>query len=272
MTCTKSNIAMFDDEKREELNYIDKNVPILYKYTRVESFESMVSNSSLAFKNPSLFNDPYDCYPNLINFESVPDNFRQYYIEKYRPFLSPEIIKRVQNSSDNEVVSSFRDIGFSNELSKIAISCFSEEFDNMLMWSHYSGSHKGVCIGFNLRKLYLAIKSYYPALVKVKYNNKFIRTDYFRNPKEAIGNWYRFKSDCWSYEKEIRIVLTNLTLDSTKQIYIPITKETISSVYVGYSTESKNESKIRSICLEQLPGAKIYKMCLKKDSFNLITE
>jgi len=23
---------MFDDEKREELNYIDKNVPILYKY------------------------------------------------------------------------------------------------------------------------------------------------------------------------------------------------------------------------------------------------
>ena len=61
MTCTKSNIAMFDDEKREELNYIDKNVPILYKYTRVESFESMVSNSSLAFKNPSLFNDPYDC-------------------------------------------------------------------------------------------------------------------------------------------------------------------------------------------------------------------
>ena len=272
MTCTKSNIAMFDDEKREELNYIDKNVPILYKYTRVESFESMVSNSSLAFKNPSLFNDPYDCYPNLINFESVPDNFRQYYIEKYRPFLSPEIIKRVQNSSDNEVVSSFRDIGFSNELSKIAISCFSEEFDNMLMWSHYSGSHKGVCIGFNLRKLYLAIKSYYPALVKVKYNNKFIRTDYFRNPKEAIGNWYRFKSDCWSYEKEIRIVLTNLTLDSTKQIYIPITKETISSVYVGSSTESKNESKIRSICLEQLPGAKIYKMCLKKDSFNLFTE
>lgn len=72
-----------------------------------------------------------------------------------------------------------------------------------------------------------------------------------------------------SYEKEIRIVLTNLTLDSTKKIYIPITMETISSIYLGSKIESESENKIRSLCLEQIPRAKIYKMSLKKDSFTL---
>jgi hypothetical protein len=165
---------MFDDEKRAELNYIISNVPILYKYSRIESFESIVSNSSIAFKNPTLFNDPYDCYPGLINFEFVPHNFRQYLIEKYKPFLTPEIIKRVENSSDKEVASSFRDLAFPTELSNTAITCFSEKFDNLLMWSHYSNAHKGLCIGFDLRKLYLSIKNFHPASIKVKYTNEFV--------------------------------------------------------------------------------------------------
>ena len=261
-----------DDEKRAELNYIVTNVPILYKYTRIESFKAIVSNSSIIFKNPTLFNDPYDCKPTLINFEFVPTNFRQYLIEKYKPALTPEIIQRVENSSDNDVVSAFRDLAFPIELSNTAISCFSEKFDNLLMWSHYSNAHKGVCIGFDLKKLYSAIESYHPALIKVKYTNEFVQTEYFTNTKEAIGNWYRIKSECWSYENEIRIVLTNLKLNSAKQINIPISKESISSIYLGYNLESEDESHIRSISAEQLPGAKVLKMRLQNDSFNLFPE
>lgn len=140
------------------------------------------------------------------------------------------------------------------------------------MWSHYSNAHKGLCIGFDLRKLYLSIENFHPALIKVIYTDEFIRTDYFTNTKEAIGNWYRFKSDCWSYEKEIRIVLTNLGLDSTKQIYIPINKESISTIYLGSKIESKDENHIRSMCAEQLPETIVLKMRLKNDSFNLIPE
>jgi hypothetical protein len=263
---------MFDDEKREELNYIDKNVPILYKYSRKEGFESIVSKSSLAFKNPSLFNDPFDCYPDLINFEFVPDNYRQYLIEKYKPLMNPEMIRNVENSSDNELASAFRDTAFPSEFSNTAITCFSEKFADLLMWSHYSNAHKGVCIGFNLKKLYLSIKKYHPALIKVKYTNEFVHTNYFLNPKEAIGNWYRIKSDCWSYEEEIRIVLTNLELDTSNEIYIPISRDSISIIYLGSKMESKDESIIRSICTSQLPEAKVLKMRLKNDSFNLIPE
>lgn len=263
---------MFDYEKRADLNYIDKYVPILYKYTRVENFKAIVSTLGLTFKNPTIFNDPYDCYPGLISFDDVPENFRQNFIEKYRPFLNSEIIKRIETSTDNDVITAFRDLAFPTELSNIAISCFSEKLDNLLMWSHYSDSHKGVCIGFNLRKLYLSLKEYHPALIRVKYTDKLIQTDYFRNPKEAISNWYKIKSDCWSYEKEIRIVLTNLKLDSTKQIFIPIAKDTISSVLLGSIIDPLEESKIKSICLRELANAKVYKMSLKSDSFNLITE
>jgi hypothetical protein len=262
----------FDDEKRAELNYIISNVPVLYKYSRKESFESIISNSSIAFKNPTLFNDPFDCYPDLINFNNIPSNFRQYLIKKYKHLLSPDRIRNIEYSSDDEIAGAFRDSAFPTELSSTVISCFSEQFDNFLMWSHYSNSHKGVCIGFNLRVLYLNLKEYHPALIKVKYTNEFVPIDYFGKPKEAIANWYRIKSECWSYENEIRIALTNIKLDSTKQIYIPIRLDTICSVYLGSNIESTDEREIRLICSEKLPKAKVFRMRLKPNSFNLVSE
>jgi hypothetical protein len=108
--------------------------------------------------------------------------------------------------------------------------------------------------------------------MKVKYTDKFVPTDYFTHPKEAISNWYRIKSDSWSYEKEIRIVLTNINLDSSKQVFIPISTASFSTIYLGAKIDSNDESKLRSICSQHLPEVKIYKMHLKKDSFSLSHE
>jgi hypothetical protein len=118
----------------------------------------------------------------------------------------------------------------------------------------------------------LSIKKYHPALIKVKYTNEFLHTNYFQNPKEAIGNWYRIKSDCWSYEEEIRIVLTNLELDKSNEIYIPISRDSISIIYLGSKIDPADESIVKSICASQLPVVKVLKMRLKNDIFSLIPE
>ena len=267
---------MFDDEINVDLKYLADKVPIVYKYTRIDNFERMISNSCILFKNPSLFNDPYDCYPDLISFEKVPADFRQYLIDKFQPSLSDAKVTEIKNQlatkSDSEITKIFRDEVFPLEQSSLVVTCFSEKYDNLLMWSHYSDSHRGICLGFDLQKLYQNFKKYYPALIKVKYTDQLERIDYFIEKKKAIINWFRIKSDCWNYEKEVRIVLTNIKLDSTKQIAIPFDTETINSIYLGTNINRDHENIIRSSVLNKLPKTRIFKMRLKEDSFSLIPE
>jgi hypothetical protein len=263
---------MFSYRKKRDLRYIFKKVPILFKYTQTDSFEKLVSSSSLVFKNPTIFNDPYDCYPGLIDFDHIPKKYRKYLIEKYKSQINPQIVNRVQKSSNSDMTLYFRDKAFPIELSKLAITCFSEKYDSLLMWSHYSNSHTGVCIGFDLQKLYFNLLEFYPALIKVKYSDRLLRTEYFRDTHEAISNCFRIKSKCWEYEKEIRILLMNLTLDSSKKIFIPFNKEAINRIYLGSTIDSETENRIRSLCSRDLPNTKIYKMRLEKNNFRLVTE
>ena len=93
---------------------------------------------------------------------------------------------------------------------------------------------------------------------------------YFTEPKKAIINWFRIKSTCWDYEKEIRIVLTNLRLNSAQQISIPFGMDGIDSIFLGSNIESGNKNKILSIASILLPHVKLNKMKLAKDSFSLI--
>jgi len=261
---------MFQRRKNKDLLYIYNNVPIFYKYTKVDSFEAIVQNSSLTFKNPTVFNDPYDCFPGLISFKVVPLNFRKYLIEKYKPLLDQEILTRIKNSTDNEIIKYFRDVAFPAEHSRLAITCFSEIPDNLLMWSHYADSHMGVCIGFDIKKLYFDIIMHQPAIIKVKYRDNLLKTEYFKSPMEAISNCFRIKAKCWNYEKEIRILLTNLTLDSSKITYIPIKKETINCIYLGSTINAENEEKVKSLCSSELPNVKIYKMELDNKFYKLV--
>lgn len=212
----------------------------------------------------------------LISFEKVPLNFRQNIIDRFRPFLSDtkvtEIIKQLETKPDIEITKIFRDEAFPIEQSALAVTCFSEKNDNLLMWSHYSDSHRGICLGFDLQKLYLNFKKYHPALIKVKYTDQLERIDYFSEKKKAIINWFRIKSDSWSYEKEVRIVLTNLKMDPTKHIAIPFDTETINSIYLGTNIKPGDENTIRLLAFNKLPKAKIFNMRLKEDSFSLIPE
>src|SRR5438309_1891054 len=35
--------------------------------------------------------------------------------------------------------------------SKTGLLCFSSNWSNSMIWSHYASKHKGICLGFNLR-------------------------------------------------------------------------------------------------------------------------
>jgi hypothetical protein len=273
----KIMVSTFDLEIRADIEYILNNVPIVFKYLDCEGSKAMLSNSNLAFKNPVSFNDPYDCYIGLINFDRIPETYRQNLIARFSHLIDPSVLSVIQKeltlSSDERISKLFKDILWKREFSSAGISCFSEEFDNLLMWSHYSKSHTGACIGVDLRYMYGYLRERIPALIKVKYTDEFEKKDYFINTKDSLINCFRTKSALWHYEKEIRIVLFQLIFNQDNRCLIPFGKEIISTVYLGSKISPSDEKDILFICRKNYPKIKVHKMKLDdENSFSLIPQ
>jgi hypothetical protein len=84
----------------------------------------------------------------------------------------------------------------------MALLCFSRVWDNLLLWSHYGESHRGICLGFDIPDKqpsgdYSLEVTYQPELLQLarpedvnyEFMNKLLRT----------------KHQCWSYEQESRL-------------------------------------------------------------------
>jgi hypothetical protein len=83
-----------------------------------------------------------------------------------------------------------------------AILCFSRNWDNLLLWSHYGDSHRGVCLGFDTPVGYLGPNYdtdvlYQPNLLRI------------RGPEDVnfdlANRLLRTKHESWSYEQEVRM-------------------------------------------------------------------
>ena len=75
--------------------------------------------------------------------------------------------------------------------------CFSRNWDNLLMWSHYGDSHTGLCFGFDLPDGPTDLDVHYqPNLLKI------------RGPEDVnfdlVNRLLRTKHESWSYEQEVR--------------------------------------------------------------------
>jgi hypothetical protein len=75
--------------------------------------------------------------------------------------------------------------------------CFSESWDSSVMWSHYAESHRGVCLGFDVRDSMLTPVTY------KKTRPKFPVDASELSVKWAENLLYTKQTD-WKYEKEFR--------------------------------------------------------------------
>jgi len=82
--------------------------------------------------------------------------------------------------------------------------CFSRNWDNLLLWSHYAAKHTGLCLGFDIpdhssgASVYMDVL-YQPNLLKIR-DAKDLNLDFA----------YRSlctKHESWSYEQEVRILV-----------------------------------------------------------------
>ena len=199
----------------------------LFKYQPFSNWSLVnLKNRCLWFSKPKRFNDPYDCRIRL-SFDNVPEYewetiLEAYLIdmkERFGDDFSEEENKKeyITNGKPNEkfkkMATNFVERIFMNReqtmMNERGVACFSDKFDDMLMWSHYAEGHKGFCIEFDTRfepfkddkRLFKV--NYSEVVPIVSLADIFVSDD--EKAIKPLMSLITTKSDKWSYESEWRV-------------------------------------------------------------------
>lgn len=233
----------------------------LYKY-RVPSdrTKSIFESNSIWFSSPKDFNDPFDCNLSEVEEHSQNDvkNFYKHIMEgrvdgvywmEQKP--NAEKLKEIMERAKNQV------------LLESGVLCLSKKFDDILMWSHYTDSHKGLVIEFDLQ----ADPDFFISPVNVNYVDDYEPTNYFADPHTSVTRLISTKSSCWKYEEEVRIIKQN---GAGLRNFLP---QSISGVFFGCQTDESFAEQIKKLCgREELKHIKFSSMKTMRSKFALERE
>ena len=149
------------------------------------------------------------------------------------------------------------------------ILCFSQNWDNILQWSHYGCSHSGICLGFDIPDTqhdggYNLEVSYQPNVLTVQsatdvnldFANRLLRTKY----------------EIWSYEQEIRVfVQINDPPDENGMHWFPFGDDlSLKEVIVGAQCSPEDSKEVTRVRLLYPDTVEFCWAGLKQDAFGLL--
>ena len=147
------------------------------------------------------------------------------------------------------------------QLELIRISCFvfnknytleGDANKNLLMWSHYAKSHKGICICYKVKQSLLIDKKLEnkditKSCFSVKYEDEKFNFTNIENMNLSIKEIFALKSKAWEYENEMRLISYNKNNDDDYQDIKLNSDANIHSIYFGYKCDEKNINEIKKI-------------------------
>lgn len=232
--------------------------------------ERTVCHSELYFPRPSSFNDPFDCRP-CFSFEASKKERDSYYrrlIEKYYPGFNreqrrqemkavfgdrernpnnPEILRRVQNQHTKKITE------------QIGVLCLSEVKDDILMWSHYADSHRGICLEFD------GYFEFFARAQKVKYPSaRPIINPFCQSYEEMLEAALLTKASHWDYECEWRIV----HYEKGPGTY-SFPTEALTGIILGAQISDKNAAKVIEWVQSREHPVKLYRASASETTFSL---
>lgn len=256
----------------------------VYKYRPIDKYTiELLVNNELYFSEPKEFNDPFDSLDNCI-VEGTRENIEKWFEQnQIKQDLRDILLKSAKDNGDLKKIYYSRRNNIDNR--ETLVCCFSEINDNILMWSHYADSHKGICFGFKVDCLKQGLNpknGTWEPIYELYFEEVMSHGETFRlltkmeyslddkMPEEVnlIGEvikdgedfekklkvWEReivfgyTKHKDWKYEKEIRVKLPWNT-EKLKRKY-KFKKEKLSQVIFGMNTSADDIKTVRKIVEE----------------------
>lgn len=214
----------------------------LYRFTRLPVLSDGskpiiddINRQALTFANPNEFNDPMD------------------------PILR-EWLNRKKKSKLNSLNHRLF-IQLLKSIDNLRICCMSGNkstpgyepmYLNPLMWAHYAGMHRGICIEYEITDEMIAAHNDSDQVLRmapVRYRNNKIMNDYI-----TLDNALLAKGASWDYENETRLIYHNLDdMRTTRKTgrFKQLGGFRINSVYLGYRINERDRKDVIKVAREK---------------------
>jgi hypothetical protein len=250
---------------------------ILYKYRdwNNEYHKKILSNYELYLPSTKEFNDPFEgsipfeydetelstetIFQKMLSVaKEDPDhtdwNEKQIYdytCEEYRSawFLDSKHIEEHKKDTKRQIEESF------------GILSLAKFNNNFLMWSHYSNSHTGFCVGFDTQKLTNAIHG---ICKNVTYEDRIPIFSLFDDVGLFVDKLLFTKSKVWEYEDEFRMIKSEKA-----QSVVEFDPACITEIILGCRIDKKNKDEILGMVNRQISHCRVYETGLDPKLFGL---
>jgi hypothetical protein len=253
------------------------DIEYLYKYRPIDPeghTKEIFTHSKLYFNRPLGFNDPFDCRPKF-SFVASEDKIKKF-LYGWLTRLEPHLVSRQQKRAklrevmklkfykDPDILNSIEKKFVDEDINTLGVCCFSEIPDSILMWSHYSDKHTGICLQFEATSQ----TTFFCKSQKVTYQKEYpIVNPFIDHPDKQVENALLTKAPHWEYEAEWRIIL--FENGPGTHTFPP---EHLKGVILGANISPENIEYVASWAKERNRPIQIYKANLKKAKYGLDIE
>jgi hypothetical protein len=236
------------DIRLDDIDVAIASMPsVVYKYRAFSDLfhKKLLFEQELYFASANQLNDPFDAsLPFNYNLTQLtPENIFLKHCELirwYSPNLGEtEVHERAfEAQREGLIFDEAHQDKFQKQLNydvnrTFGIVSLSQIPNDILMWSHYSDSHKGFCVGLDLKYIF---KNFGPKLhvSEMNYQTEIPQIDLFEDKVVYFIKLLATKSKHWQYEKEVRIIQR----DYARKV-LHITKAAVKEVYLGARMDQK---------------------------------
>lgn len=208
----------------------------IFKYDKCMKFTfSTLRNSTFYFSSISNFNDPFETMFSMQSFTHNQEGIDFFYknifpftaLKKIKPENREKIIKqrREHRAAEMFLMMDIKNSLYSFIEDFFGVVCFSNTYNELLMWAHYANSGKGICQIFDPKALFQVNSDGFPRIESINYEDK-LPDVHLSVKKEQFAYDIRpiitTKRKNWFYEKEVRayINMSKITpfIDSSREL------------------------------------------------------
>jgi hypothetical protein len=237
--------------------------------TSVDRMRDVIVRSRFWLSSPLHLNDPFDTSARIVfdgsieqKKQRIDEILRENEVlnwnqrrEERRKFLA-------KTDSEREAVLAKL---HSETADKVGVYSFAGDPLSILMWSHYSLNHEGLCFQFDSAK---DPRTFFQ-VVKMEYCNDYPVLNWTTDFEAAIYVAITRKHSCWAYERETRIILP----ERSNQ-YIPFRSDALRSIIVGCGAAQSTVEKLNELIQERsaagLPAPKLYRAVKHERKYKLL--